>query len=80
MYYKRRRERVSSEDGDQGFRNGKRKLGGGRFTALSFMVVGVCLLFVKLTNPGAPMRAPVAMVVSVGLACVLMSYIARRMR
>jgi hypothetical protein len=84
MLYKRYgRRRRSSRDDDEGGVNrpGAARRGiGGRFTALSFLAMGVCLLFIKIANPEAQMRSPVLMVVSVGLACLIMSYAARRMK
>ena len=84
MLYKRyERRRRSNCDEDEGKAKGSgapKRMAGGRFTALSFLVMGVCLLFIKIANPEAQMRTPVLMVVSVGLACLIMSYAARRMK
>jgi hypothetical protein len=41
--------------------------------------MGLCLVFIKVSNPGADMRAPVLMLVTIGLACAVMSYVAGRM-
>jgi hypothetical protein len=84
MLYKRlERKRRTGADEEEGERQGqrvpKRLPRGTRFTALSFFVIALCLLFIKISNPGADMRAPVLMLVTVGLACVVMSYISRRM-
>ncbi|MDR0615238.1 MAG: hypothetical protein LBG29_00360 [Synergistaceae bacterium] len=80
MLYKRmergRRADTAKEDRASRVLKGTRR--GTRFTALSFLVIGLCLLFIKISNPGADMRAPVLMLVTVGLACVVMSYISRR--
>jgi hypothetical protein len=79
--YERRRRSNCDEDGGKVNRLGAPKRGsGGRFTALSFLAMGACLLFIKVVNPEAQMRTPVLMVVSVGLACLIMSYAARRMK
>ena len=84
MLYKRlerRRRTDPAQDGEKRGRqpNAKGRSGSARFTALSFLVIGICLVFIKISNPDADMRAPVLMLVSIGLACVIMAYMARRM-
>jgi hypothetical protein len=85
MLYKRleRKRRVRPGGDDKDFmdsRASKVKYRGGRFTALSFLAMGICLLFIKITNPDADMRTPVLMLVTVGLACIVLTYISRRMK
>jgi hypothetical protein len=85
MVYKRqaRRRRANIDDGDRSAPGSfweKGKYGGGRFTFLSFLVIAICLVFIKLTNPDARMRIPALMLVCVGFACAVMSYMARRMK
>jgi hypothetical protein len=85
MLYKRlerkRKTGVSVEDREQQPQRVSAGIPRGmRFTALSFFVMGLCLLYIKVSNPGADMRAPVLMLVTVGLACIVMSYISGRMR
>jgi hypothetical protein len=84
MLYKRlerkRKSDVSRDGAEHGRLQPREKRGGGtRFTVLSFLVIGICLLFIKMSNPGADMRAPVLMLVTIGLGCAIMSYISRRM-
>ncbi|MDR1514977.1 MAG: hypothetical protein LBS45_04715 [Synergistaceae bacterium] len=80
MLYKRlERKRKPETERDEGERAVKRPRRGTRFTLLSFLVIGICLVFIKISNPGADMRAPILMLVTVGLACVVMSYVSRRM-
>jgi hypothetical protein len=83
MLYKRHERRRKPSPGIEGAERGrpsdnKRRVGGARFTALSFLVIGICLIFIKISNPDADMRAPALMLVMIGLACAIMSYMARR--
>jgi hypothetical protein len=85
MLYRRmgRRKRAGGSRGENtssGWRGRREQYRGERFTALSFIVMCACLVFIKLANPKASLRMPIAMLVSVGLACVIMSYISRRMK
>lgn len=53
---------------------------GWRFTALSFIIMGVCLVFIKIANPELLIRKQALMLISAGLSCVIMTYVARRMK
>ena len=84
MLYKRlERKRITSPGQGATDRlrqpDAKARARGWRLTALSFIVIGICLVFIKISNPGADMRAPTLMLVSIGLACAIMAYMARRM-
>jgi hypothetical protein len=81
MLYKRRprRRRSIHDGGENGARGSDGKIRGGRFTLMSFFAMAGFLVVIKAAYPGAQMRIPVAMVAIAGLACFMMSYIARRM-
>jgi hypothetical protein len=84
MLYKRlerkKRVRPGGDDNKDFMDSPKAKYKGGHFTVLSFLAMGVCLLFIKIANPDADMRTPVLMLVTVGLACIVLTYMSRRMK
>jgi hypothetical protein len=81
MLYRRspRRKRLIHDGRDNGDRGSGWKIRGGRFTLMSFFAMVGFLVVIKAIYPVAQMRIPVVMVASAGLACLVMSYIARRM-
>jgi hypothetical protein len=85
MLYKRldrkRHSYQDDADGQSQERGGRRvKDRGWRFTALSFIVIALCLIFIKIANPEVPIQKQAMMLVIVGLSCVIMAYVARRMK